>query len=145
MSHVGEDPAPAQAPVQRRKEAPGSGVAARVSIVSGLASRLHVSAPPPHAIRAPVITPPAGGVTMSEATLPRRRVEPLKRSRSTFVEIPETLPVEVHCQNVHPRPPQFPAGTVGVATPQCAIHSGYPLSANHVVSPRYVRQKWGLA
>ena len=99
---------------------------------------------PPQSIRAPVIAPPSGGVTSRDAILPRARLVPLKRSRSTSPAIPSTCPVEVHCQNVQPCPPQFPAGTIGADTPQWAIHSGYPCSANHGVLPMFVCQKFGL-
>ena len=102
-------------------------------------------AAPPHAIRAPVIVPPAAGVTVREAIFPRTRLGAVEsiaidvRGRS-----PATRPVEVHCQNVHPCPPQSPAGTSSATdTPQCAIHSGYPWSANHGVSPRFVARSSG--
>ena len=112
--------------------------------MSGFASRVHRTSAPPHAILAPVTIPPDRGVTVTDAILPCRRLEPRKRSRSTAVAIPSTLPVAVHCQYIQPWPPQSCAGTSGSSTPQWAIHSGCPFVANHVVSPRYVRQKYGL-
>ena len=70
--------------------------------VSGFARLVHMEAAPPHAILAPEIVPPAAGVTVREAILPRRRLVPLDRSRSTLGPIPGTRPDDVHCQNVHP-------------------------------------------
>ena len=99
-------------------------MAVSVTTVSGLASREHVAAVPPHEIRGPEIVPTTGGVTVSDATRPCCRFIPLKRSRSTSVSIPATVPVDVHCQKVQPRPLQFPAGTAGCRDPQWAIHSG---------------------
>src|SRR5262249_15254908 len=43
------------------------------------------------------------------------KLVPLKRSPSTQPEIPGTRLQSVHCQNVHPCPPQFCAGTFGAA------------------------------
>jgi hypothetical protein len=95
-----------------------------VTTVPAFDSRPHVMDPPPQWIRAPSIAPPTRGVTSSEAILPRPRREPSNRSRSTLPAIPATCPVDVHCQNVQPFPPQLSAGTLGACTPQWAIHNG---------------------
>ena len=99
--------------------------------------------PFPHAIREPVTIPPPAAPTEIDAISPRRMFLPTRRSRSTSPAIPERAPVLVHCQVVHPVPAQSRAGTSGVGTSQCAIHSGYPWRANHPVFPICERQKFG--
>ena len=57
------------------------------------------------------------------------------QSTSTHPSIPGTAPQLPYCQKVQPLPFQFPAGTVGAETPQCATHSTvYPAAATAVVS-----------
>ena len=71
---------------------------------------------------------------------------PAYRSPSTQLRKPGTAAQSVHCQNVQPRPPQFPAGTLGDPPfVQCATHKWYPPSANDDVSPSRFFQKFGDA
>jgi hypothetical protein len=53
----------------------------------------------------------------------RAATVPTYLSPSTHPEMPGTLSQSVHCQNVHPWPPQLLAGTLGFDTPQFAIQS----------------------
>ena len=55
------------------------------------------------------------------------------RSASTRPPIPGTPAASVDCQNVHPCPAQFAAGTVGCENPQFAIQSRTPSRANSCV------------
>ena len=67
------------------------------------------------------------------------------QSTSTHPSIPGTAPQLPYCQKVQPLPFQFPAGTVGAETPQCATHSTvYPAAATAVVLPVRVCQPFGL-
>ena len=66
----------------------------------------------------------ADGGTSSGTGIVTGTNEPVSyQSTSTHPSIPGMAPQLPYCQNVHPLPPQFPAGTVGDITPQCATHS----------------------
>jgi hypothetical protein len=68
------------------------------------------------------------------------------RSASLQCAIPGIVSQFVHCQKLQLRPLQPDAGTSGEADfVQCATHSPLPFSANCVVSPSRVFQKFGEA
>jgi hypothetical protein len=69
---------------------------------------------------------------------------PFIRSPSAQCFRPFTAMQFVHCQNFHPLPFQFSAGTAGlVADVQCAIQSGVPASAAAVELARFRFQNSG--
>ena len=75
---------------------------------------------------ASAIEPPTPGCAVRLAIVARESFVPTKRSRSTSVVMPATVPVLVHCQNVHPWPCQSSAGNGEGSGPHRASQSGYP-------------------